>query len=189
MRVLFVLFFALTITFLSCDGRDRKYKTNAEVLKEHKLFESFSKEITYIPEQRTEIYTDTLLSTGFHVKLQYYSINDSYSTKTIKSPNNPNKTTHFKNFEAQVQVLKNEKHILQGNINKTLFQAFESAAFWDTAIMQYVWIDYQHSSQDHVTLNTSFNIPKTEVYKDFSIIINKFGEIDIKQINLTKTLL
>lgn len=189
MKGLFVLFFSFIITFLSCDGRDRKYKTNAEVLKEHKLFESFSEEIEYIPELRTEINTDTLLSTGFRIKLQYYSTEDSYSAKTIEPSNHPNKTLHFKNFEAQVKISKNNSVVAQGTINKKLFQTFGPPSFWDAAIMQYVWIDYERSNQDFVTLNTSFNIPKTEVYKDFSIIIKKSGVIELKQINLTETLL
>lgn len=189
MRSLIILFFASFITFLSCDGRDRKYKTNAEVLKEHQLFESFSKEIKYIPEQRTEIHIDTLLSTGFQVKLHYYALDGSYSSKSLKSSNNKNIIIHFKNFEAQVEVSKNRSVITQGIINKKLFKEFESPAFWGAAIMQSVWIDFEYSNQDFVTLNTSFNIPKTKVYKDFSITINKYGEVDIKQINLTENLL
>ena len=47
-------------------------KTNTEVLKEHKLLDSFSEQIKYIPEKYTEVITDTILSNGFRVKIKYY---------------------------------------------------------------------------------------------------------------------
>ncbi|WP_034039965.1 DUF4738 domain-containing protein [Wocania ichthyoenteri] len=189
MKKLCVLIFIIIITLVSCDGRDRKYKTNAEVLKENKLFDSFSEEIKYIPAQRTEVLTDTILSTGFQVKIQYYALDNDYSSKTVKPSNKINKILHFKNFEAHFQISKNKKLVTQNIINKELFKKFGSPAFWEQAIMQYVWIDYENSTEDFIVLNTSFNIPETEIYKDFSIAINAFGNIKISQINLVENLL
>ena len=184
-----VLFFSLFIIFLSCDGRERKYKTNAEVLKENKLFDSFSKQIEYIPKHDTKIFTDTILSTGFHVKMKYYSLNNNNSTKIIKASNNINKTLHFKNFEAQFQISKNNNSIAQININKKLFRKFESPTFWKKAIMQFVWIDFENSSENFIVLNTSFNIPETEIYKDFSVIIDAYGNIALRATNLFENVL
>lgn len=189
MRNLYILFFGLIITLISCDGRDRKYKTNAEVLKENKLFDSFSEEIKYFPEQRTEVFTDTILSTGFQVKIQYYSLDKSYSSETVKPSSEINKTLHFKNFEAQFQISKNNKLVTQNIINKKLFNKFESPTFWKQAIMQFVWVDYENSNENVIVLNTSFNIPKTEIYKDFSISINAFGNIKIREINLVENVI
>ncbi|MFD1161958.1 hypothetical protein [Hwangdonia seohaensis] len=189
MRNLSILCCALIITLISCDGRDRIHKTNAEVLKENKLFDSFSEEIKYIPELRTEILTDTILSTGFRVKIQYYALDKAYSSKTIKTSSLINKTLHFKNFEAQFQVLKNNQIIAQHVINKDVFKKFESPAFWKQAIMQFVWIDYENSTADFISINTSFNIPETDIYKDFSIIIDTFGAVKIKEVNLLENVL
>ncbi|WOD43065.1 hypothetical protein [Hwangdonia lutea] len=189
MKHLCILCFTLIFTLLSCDGRDRIYKTNAEVLKENKLFDSFSEAIKYIPEQRTEILTDTILSTGFQVKIQYYALDKAYSSKTIKASNETNTTLHFKNFEAQFQVLKNNKLIAQNIINKEVFKKHEASTFWNQAIMQYVWIDYENSTAEFITINTSFNIPKTDIFKDFSIIIDTFGAVKIKEINLLENVL
>ncbi len=189
MRNLVFLFFILFIVLTSCDGRDRKHKTNAEVLKEHKLFDSFSEHVKYIPEQPTEVFTDTILSTGFQVKIKYYSLENDFISKTTNASNDKNNTTHFKNFEAQFQVSKNNNLLTRDFINKEMFSKFESKAFWAAAIMQFVWIDYENSSEDFITLNTSFHLPETEEYKDFSIIINKFGEIKIRAINLVENIL
>ncbi|WP_341215124.1 hypothetical protein [uncultured Wocania sp.] len=184
-KKLCVFIFVVIITLISCDGRDRKYKTNTEVLKENKLFDSFSEEIKYIPEQRTEVLTDTFLSTGFQIKIQYYALD----TKTVKFSNDKNKTLHFKNFEAQLQILKNNKLVVQNIINKRSFIEFESPTFWEQAIMQFIWIDYEKSTENIITLNTSFNIPETEIYKDFSIIIDAFGNIKIREISLVENVL
>lgn len=189
MSRLLLLFFILFITLMSCDGRDRKYKKNVDVLKEHNLFDSFSKHVKYIPEQPTEVFTDTILSTGFQIKIQYYSLENDFISRTTNTSKDNNKTTHFKNFEAQFQVSKNNNLITRDYINKEMFSKFESEAFWTAAIMQFVWIDYENSSDDFITLNTSFHLPETEVYKDFSIVINKFGEIKTRAINLVENVL
>ena len=71
------MFLASTIILISCDGRDRIYKTNAEVLHESNLFNVFSQQIKFIPEQSIEIETDTILSNGFQVKIKYYSVENN----------------------------------------------------------------------------------------------------------------
>ncbi|MFD1613617.1 hypothetical protein [Gelatiniphilus marinus] len=189
MRYLSILYFALIITLISCDGRDRIHKTSAEVLKENKLFDSFSEEIKYIPEQRTEVLTDTILSSGFQVKIQYYVLDDDYSTKRIKASNEINKILYFKNFEAQFHISKNNKFVAQNVINKEFFKKHGASAFWEQAIMQFVWIDYENSNENFIVINTSFNIPGTNVYKDFSISIDAFGTLKTKQINLIENVL
>jgi len=189
MRCLSIIFFVASITVLSCDGRNRKHKTNAEVLKENKLFNSFSEQIKYIPEQHTEVITDTILNTGFHIKTHYYALENDYSSKTVKASDNKNKISHFKNFEAQFQISKNNNLVAQNLINKERFYKFESPDFWKSAIMQFVWVDHENSTEDFVTLITSFNIPETEVYKDFSIVVDAFGKIKIRAINLVENIL
>lgn len=184
-KVTIYIFFT-SLTLLSCDGRNRKHKTNAEVLKENKLFKSFSKEIKYIPEQQTKIFTDTVLSSGFQIKLQYYSLDNEYATKTIKATN---KTLHYKNFEARFAVYNDNKLVSNQIVNKKLFSNFESTDFWRKAIMQFVWIDYENSTENFLVLNTSFNIPETEVYKDFRIIVDATGNIKIKQTNLVESVI
>ncbi|MCF7569114.1 hypothetical protein L3X37_12170 [Sabulilitoribacter arenilitoris] len=189
MRKLSFLFFSAIIVLVSCDGRDRKHKTNAEILKENKLFESFSEQIQYIPEEQTEIFIDTVLSTGFQIKLHYYSIAGDYSTKIKATSDKANKTFYFKNFEAQYSVSKNKSLITQQVISKNLFSAYGSPDFWKKAVMQFVWVDYENSTEDFITLNTSFNIPETDIYKDFRIIVNTLGNIKIQQVNLVESVM
>jgi hypothetical protein len=177
MNKLFVLFL-LSIAIISCDGRDRRHKSNAEVLHENKLLNSFSEKVEFVPKEHVQIITDTILSNGFQVKLNYNSID--YNA-IIKAKKNTKSKTHYKNFQASIQVLKNGKLINEGLINKQLFQEFGTLSFWDDAIMQFIWIDYDASTENELCLNTSFNIPDTETYKDFILKIDKNGVIQIKE--------
>lgn len=186
MNKLFCLIFVLLITFLSCDGRDRAYKNNAEVLKNNNLLESFSEQTVFIPNQPVEIFTDTILSNGFHVKLMYNSIDNDFITLTEESNNNSKINSNYKNFEAKFQVFKNELFVIEKTLSKAVFIKHDTSSFFKDAIMQFVWIDYENSSEYFITLNTSFRIPETDVYKDFSIVIDAFGNIKIREINLIK---
>ena len=176
----FILISALALT--SCDGRQRKYKTNAEVLKENKLLKSFTEKIKFVPETYTEIITDTILSNGFEVKITYHSLESDFVLETIKSKNDSRTRIHHKNFEAQLQVFKNNTIINKSLISKKLFYEFESAAFWANAIMQFLWIDYDASYKNMLYLNTSFCIPNTDECKDFTLKINEQGVIQIEEI-------
>ncbi|MDO5971492.1 hypothetical protein Q4Q35_16925 [Flavivirga aquimarina] len=179
------VFILISVVMLSsCDGRDRKYKTNAEVLKENKLLEAFTEEIKFVPETYTEIKTDTLLSNGFEVKIIYHSLEDNFVLETRKSKNDSLVKIHHKNFEAQLLISKNNTVISKGLINKKLFYEFESATFWANAIMQLTWIDYNASNEDMLFLNTSFCIPNTGECKDFTLKIDEQGSIQIKEIDI-----
>ena len=178
-----ILITTLIITLLSCDGRDRIHKTNAQVLTKNNLLDTFSEQIKFIPEAKVEIVTDTILSNGFQIKINYNSVEHSSILITLKTKNNTITKTHYKNFEAKLHILKNGLTINQSVINKTLFNTFETASFWETAIMQYIWIDYEASTKHELFLNTSFNIPNTETYIDFILKIDEYGAIQIKEKN------
>ncbi len=181
-----LLFFILIsiMTLASCDGRDRKYKTNAEVLKENKLLESFTQEIKFVPDTYTEIKTDTILSSGFQVEINYHSIESDFIVETLKSKNDSITQIHYKNFEAQLLVSKNNTLINKSLIHKKGFYEFENASFWASAIMQFIWIDYTKSNEKMLYLNTSFCIPNTNECKDFALKINEQGILQIEEINI-----
>jgi hypothetical protein len=182
MRKLSILIL-IVIAFVSCDGRDRAYKSNKDVLMEANLLESFTEALKFMPEQPTKIETDTILSNGFSVKINYQSMENDFVIKTIKSKNDTITKWHYKNFEAAFLVSKNEVELTQGTINKNLFKAFENPEFWNEAIMQYVWIDYEASTDHSIQIKTSFHIPNTKTYKDFIVVVFDNGSISTKQVN------
>ena len=186
---LLIIFFILAVALSSCDGRERAYKSNAEVLSASNLLESFSEETHFIPEAPFEIFTDTILSNGFQVKIKYNAIEDDFISKKAKSKNDSIINTNHKNFEANLIVYKSKRLIIEQTLNKDAFSKTDNTAFFQNAIMQFVWVDYDASNDHYISLNTSFCIPETESCKDFSIKIDSFGIVAIEEINLTSKIL
>ncbi|MCB4797812.1 hypothetical protein [Neotamlana laminarinivorans] len=184
-----LLLILLSIILFNCDGRERAYKTNADILKENKLFKSFSETINYIPKQPVIIITDTILNNGFNIKINYHSIEDAPLIIDKLSKNDTLQKTVYKNFEAQITVSKINSLPHQFLVNKSSFSNFENNDFFNKAIMQYVWIDFEASTKNTICLNTAFHIPETENYRDFVISINKFGIIQIKEKQLTQNII
>jgi hypothetical protein len=156
------------------------------VLRETDLLESFSEELKYIPEQPTEIVTDTILSNGFRIKTTYHSIENSFVSKKAKNKNGTSINTHHHNFEVQFQIHKSNLPIRNGIINKALFYEKDNHAFWQNAIMQYVWVNYEAMTEHSIQLNTSFNIPDTNMFRDFAITFYDDGQLFIKEISITE---
>ena len=137
------------------------------------MYESFSKKLEFFPEGPVEIKTDTILSNGFELHLKYTTLDEEYQKMILKSK--PTKELLFKDFGSDVICKKSGKVIFERRIEKSLFYEFESPEFWDKAIMQFVWIDHEASLKENVYLNTSFYLPESNSYKDFTIEIHADG--------------
>ncbi|MCB4808635.1 hypothetical protein LG651_10255 [Tamlana sp. 62-3] len=188
-RILPLLVFLLALVFFCNDGQSRIYKTNAEVLKENNLLKNFSEVTNYKPEQPVIIKTDTILSTGFNIKINYNSVEESPVVIEKTTENNTAQKSIYKNFEAQIIVSKENKFKKHFLLNKLVFSNFENSDFFEKAIMQHIWIDFNASTDKIVYLNTAFHIPETELYKDFIISVYDNGTIQIKEKQLTQNII
>ncbi|MBD0833701.1 hypothetical protein [Aestuariibaculum sediminum] len=177
-RIFLMLF--LVSAFAACDGRSRAHMSNASVLKEDNLYKSFTEELKFIPEQPVVITTDTLLDSGFRVKLNYHSLENNLLEKRTQNINDSTTFSYYKKFEAHIQVYKNNENIVNTIIENSLFSSFENYLFWENAIMQYLWVDQENSDINGVELKTAFHIPETDIYKDFIIKISESGRIEIE---------
>ena len=186
MKKLLILF-SLILAFISCDGREKAYRKNQTVLKEANLLDSFTEQIKFFPETYTEIVTDTILSGGLQIKINYHSLENDFVLKITKTKEDTVVKEHFKNFEAQINFFKNNRLIIKNVINKDMFSEFENSDFWKDAIMQHVWVDYLTSNDKQICLNTTFNIPNTTIYKDYIILLNEDGTFKIKELKTNIT--
>lgn len=185
MKKLLILF-SLIVAFISCDGRERAYLSNEAILKEDHLFEAFNEGLRFIPEAPLEIVTDTILNTGFQVKINYHSVDHKPVIYSKKNKYDSITYSHYRNFEAQIQISKDHQTIINSALKKSDFRSFESSDFWDKAIMQFVWINHETSTEKNIQLHTAFHIPETEIYRDFILNISKGGNITIKENYLTQ---
>lgn len=181
MKRLFVFIFIISTIFISCDGRHRSYKTNEEVLKEHKLFEAFTENINYIPESYSEIITDTILSNGFQVKIKSYTdMANNYLNEFTKD--SINYKNYYRNINNSISILKNNKEIVSKSITKDVLISYNSSFKNDlnNKVIQGIWLnEYESLVSDKVILNVLFQKPGTKDYKFYLISFNKNGNFEI----------
>lgn len=191
MKLLSFLLIIVTITtFSACDGRDRMHMSAQEVLQENQLLDSFSENITYIPETYSEVVTDTLLSNGFRIKIKTYTdmqngiidsvmVKDAITTKTIK-----------REFLSEVTVFKDNKEIFVKTINKTLFSDIDDyhEAILKDMTLANVWVNqFPIADQDVAQIeidyyrnpNTYKQNPETTNMK-YGLIVYADGNFEIK---------
>ena len=182
MNKFFILFILIIITFLSCDGRGRKHKTNEDVLKENQLLDSFSESIKYIPETYTEVETDTILSNGFRVKIKTYTemqdnVLNEFTIDTIKYK------FYYRNYTGKLDVYFNNSPILEETIDKAFLNKAKDREFWDDAIMAGISLDDINSTKKEVSITVLYCIPESEICKEFIIIVDKKGNSKLKELN------
>ncbi|MBN4057955.1 hypothetical protein JYT34_00850 [Olleya sp. AH-315-K02] len=175
-KICFISIFLL-ICFISCDGRDRVYNSNTDNLEESKLSDSFFERITYIPKHNTIIVTDTILNSELRVNVKFYSLIDK--GVAIKDENNHK---FFRQFESEINVFKKGKLLFTDILNTNDFIETDNPSFWNTAILQFVWLEEFTFNEEQIELNCSFLKPNTNEYKSFKIYFNLFGERKIELI-------
>ena len=181
MRYYAIFFFLLVFSMLSCNGRDRALETNKERLSNSQFSVTDLEIIKVVPENHIRSVTDTLLDTKTNVKVSYYSLPSKSVMVLNKNKHNQNIKTHYREFESEIRVFKNDKLLFLDILNKNHFITNEQN-FWKNAILQYVWLDAFESFDNNYKLYCSFLVPESEKYKMYSIHFNNSGEKTIKLI-------
>ena len=181
MRKLFTLITLTIITFSSCDGRDRKHKTNKEILIENKLLDSFSERVQYIPETYSEVETDTILNNGFRVKIKTFTemqdnVFNEFVIDSIKYK------IYYRNYTGQLDVFYNNTSVLKETINKSYLKKNNEEAFWDDAIMAGLSLDEHNSAKKEVSITVLYCIPESEICKEFKIVVDQNGSTTLKEL-------
>lgn len=168
------------IVSISCDGRDRVFKTNTEVLIENKLLDSFSENITYVPETYTEVATDTILYNGFHVKLKTYTIMDKHIVNEFKQDSIVYKK-YYREFVTDVIVTKNDKEIFNERIDKEFIHKHNNNLQLNKAIIN-VMVNQVSSVKNHgLVLSAMIKDIQNETIKFCDILIDSEGNLVLKE--------
>ncbi|TYB70047.1 hypothetical protein ES676_13605 [Bizionia saleffrena] len=111
------------LLILGCDGQDLRHASASEVLKRHQLLDSFSERIQFTPKKYTEIQHDTILASGYNVKIKYYSDMD-LSTSIIKyyKADALSIKHYYRRFNANIDITQKEKIIFSEVINTTFLE-------------------------------------------------------------------
>jgi hypothetical protein len=178
--ILTLLSFSLV---LSCDGRSRTFKTEIEVLKENKLLDSFSEKINYYPKTYTEVVTDTILNSGFKVKIKYWSddnnmLTDSYETDGI------NHIDYYHEFNADIEIKKENQIIFSKTINKDFINRFSASKQnrINQSILQNIWLDELHSEEKkQLIIYLEYCEPKTDRCITYKLTADKKSHFTLKE--------
>lgn len=179
-----ILIIALIVTLLSCDGRDRKDKSNIAALKESKLLDSFSENIKYFPEAYFETITDTILNNDFRVIIKTYadmenSVLNEFHVDTILHKH------YYRDAITEITVLKNNLEIVSEKLDKSNFlkRYKKLEKYFKTANLSGVWLNQNDSiSKDKISIYIMFCKPETDNYFLNEMIINSNGEFSINEI-------
>ena len=174
----------LMLCVTSCDGKYRALESPAEKLEKSNLSKSFFDKEVYFPKSNIAIVTDTIISSGEHIKIKYYSLENQSVIGKNNSSDKQVITTHYREFESEIQVFKNNKLLFDDILNKFDFMGSKNPNFWNKAILQYVWLDDLKSTTNRISINCSFLEPITKTYKTYKVYFNNQGKRVIK---LTET--
>ena len=180
-QFIFLLVIAtIGIVSISCDGRDRMFKNNTEVLIENKLLDSFSENITYFPETYTEVATDTILYNGFHVKLKTYTIMDKHIVNEFKQDSIVYKK-YYREFVTDVIVTKNDKEIFNERIDKEFIHKHNNNLQLNKAIIN-VMVNQASSVKNHgLVLSAMIKDIQNETITFCDILIDSEGNLVFKE--------
>ena len=184
MKNLLFLLTLVSVMFIGCDGKDRVHLSNTEVLKEHKLLDSFSEKVEFIPESHVEINTDTILNNGFRVKIRYHRHIKEYVSLEYNE-DSIHHIKHYYDFVAKVTIYKGSEEIFKKDIYKRSLEK-HSVYFVkkvQNLIMNPSYIDYERSlKKDEVVIVFPLCTTDTQDCLFYELIVNKNGSFEYKLI-------
>ena len=181
MNKLIVLFFIITITFFNCDGRKNKNDTLKESITKFKDSIKSTEIIKYFPEVYEEVETDTILNTGFHVKIKTFTnMKQNVLNEIIID------TVHYKyyyrNYTNKLEIFYNEKVIIDEYFSKSNFRKDEDTLFWNDALLGGFSLEDANADTEHVSIIAFFCLIESEDCKEYKIIIDKKGNKTTEEI-------
>ncbi|MEY8848935.1 hypothetical protein AB9K26_08970 [Psychroserpens sp. XS_ASV72] len=181
-KFIFVLAIA-ALAFSSCNhkGSSREQLQNA--------IEDFSKKqttlenISYFPENYTEVQTDSLIANSFKVSIKNYSIMDKDILLKSSRKHNEINLEYHRVFESEIKIVHENKTILETIINAQGFKQNSEDVFWNDATLEHVWVNQQQSNKDQLFLNISFLNPKSKAYKLYEFVVFSDGNkiVELKE--------
>lgn len=182
MRYIVFIVFIGFIAFSSCDGRERKYKTNIEVLKEQKLLDSFSENINYHPIEYSETQTDTVLNNGYVIKTRTYT-DMEHSVLQQKNKDSIIYKHYFRKLISEVQITKDSKEVFKNKIDEAFLSQFDIIKNLDLKL-SIISAGLNQSSvlkKDSIIITCMVYMPKVNKLNLFDLLIDKSGKYKLEK--------
>lgn len=176
--LLFISFTILVgVSFYSCDGR-YKQKDSQKIAVEKFIRATHNLEaVSLIPEYPAAIVTDTIISSQIKVHIKTNTIDNE--VLKIRSQTNQAITAYRKN-ESYIEITNNDHLVFSKNIDIEMF--ITTDVFWNSAILESVWVNEFESNNQEVYLDIVYKNPVTNSYRFFEMLVQKDGNYTIKPV-------
>ncbi|CDF79148.1 conserved hypothetical protein [Formosa agariphila KMM 3901] len=183
-KIVYFLFILTIIIFSSCDGRDKTHVKSLQILEDKNRLTSFAERIKYFPEHYSETITDTILSTGYTIRVKTF-VDMKTNILTSNAHTSYNTKILYRNANANVLVTLDDKILFNETISKGFIQHHrnDTSKLLDSYILKSIWIDdSQDFSKDSVIFNIFYSKPEdASINKSFLLTISKQGDFKITE--------
>lgn len=183
MKKLIYLFLIVSVAFISCDGRDRKHKTDTPNTNGNKNLDSYSESIYFHPEEYSEVTTDTILTNGFQIKIK--TVTDMNNAVLQQKDKDSLKYKHyFRKLVSHVSITKGSKEIFNNPVDASFLKHFDEINDLDikSAIISASLDESSELKTDDVVILCMIYLPKPNKLNLYNLIINKSGNYTIESV-------
>lgn len=179
----FILVFSI-IVLTSCDGKERAYKTNQEVLQEHQQLEDFSTKTTYFPAEYTEKVTDTILANTMRITIKHFSDDSTFVSQTLQLNDSTKAVNNYRDLNAEITVSYNNKTVLNKTYKKPFFAKNDRTNrkfINEEAVLRVVEVNQLDSiNTKFATIDFVFCKPETDDCLVYKLKVNPEGKYVIE---------
>jgi len=181
MKFIVVILLVSIIVFSSCDGKERARYTPEEKLEQSELSDSFFLQEKYLPDEYSEVVTDTIINDKISISIKSYTDMNNNVLNEVKID-----TIHYKHYYREIisdlNIVLDGKTIFSETIDKSYFKDNEDKLFWKEAIMLGLYLDDEQTTNKHAYFNVSYCMIESEICKDYNLIIDDKGKLVIKEL-------
>lgn len=135
------------------------------------------------PESHTEIFTDTILSSGFTTRVKNFSKEGrAHVLRSNPKHDKFGRARYLRRFESSIQVCWDNQEIFKKDISDLNFVPKAEDSFWYNATIQHSWLNQEASTTDSVVFNLIFTNPLNDASKFYELEVDKSGKFRIKLI-------